>query len=147
MATGTIANTLDALAADFDFLDDWEARFRHVIDLGKALPELPEDERTEDNRVRGCVSQVWLVGERDPADRERLIFRGDSDAHIVRGLVAIALQVYSGRSPAEILTTDPQSIFTRLGLGEALTPQRSNGLNSLIERIRIEALVAAADAI
>ncbi len=131
-----IADIID----DFELLDDWEDRYRYVIELGKALPPLPEADKTEANKVQGCVSQVWLVHEEtgegaDPV----LVFHGDSDAHIVRGLVAIALSAMSGRKASEIGEFDAVELFTRLGLIENLTPQRANGLRSMIGRIKAEA--------
>lgn len=133
---------LDELAAEFDLMDDWEERYRYVIDLGRELASLSEAERSEGNRVRGCASQVWLVTEAGPAGG--LVFRGDSDAHIVRGLIAIVVRLYSGRSPAEIMAFDPRAAFDRLGLAGALSTQRSNGLFSMIERIRRDAAAAQA---
>ena len=128
---------LDDLAAEFDLMDDWEDRYRYIIDLGRELGPLAEDERTEDNKVRGCASQVWLVTEPGPGDVLR--FRGDSDAHIVRGLIAILLRLYSGRARDEIKAFDAHAAFDRLGLAGALSAQRSNGLNSMVERIRRDA--------
>ena len=121
---------------DFAFLTDWEDRYMHVIDLGKQLTPLTDAERNAANKVKGCVSQVWLVSERDG---ETLTFRGDSDAHIVKGLVAVALEIFSGRTPAEISTIDAGDILGKLGLQEHLSPQRSNGLNAMITRIKAEA--------
>lgn len=135
---------LDDLAAEFDLLEDWEERYRYVIDLGRELAPLTETERSESNKVRGCASQVWLVTEAGPAGS--LIFRGDSDAHIVRGLIAIVVRLYSGRTPGEILTFEPRAAFDRLGLAGALSTQRSNGLFSMIERIRRDATAAQAAA-
>jgi cysteine desulfuration protein SufE len=130
--------TLDELAETFEFLGDWEERYRHVIDLGRDLAPLGDAERSDANKVRGCASQVWLVGEAGPNGTLR--FRGDSDAHIVRGLIAILMSLYSGRTPAEILGFDAGSAFTRLGLIGALSQQRSNGLFSMVERIRHDAV-------
>ena len=127
--------TLENILADFELLDDWEDRYRYVIELGRALPPLA---RTEANRVRGCASQVWLATEVNGATDGAapcLIFKGDSDAHIVRGLIAILFAIYSGRCADEILRTDAQGVFRRLGLAEHLTPQRSNGFASMVERI------------
>ena len=132
---------LDELAAEFDLMDDWEDRYRYIIDLGRDLQPLAEGERTEDNKVRGCASQVWLVTE--PGPGEMLRFRGDSDAHIVRGLIAILLRLYSGRTRDEILAFDARAAFDRLGLAGALSAQRSNGLNSMVERIRRDAAAGA----
>jgi len=139
-----IETELDDLAAEFDLLGDWEERYRYVIDLGKSLAPLSEAERGEANKVRGCASQVWLVTE--PRADGTLAFRGDSDAHIVRGLIAILLRLYSGRAPAEILAFDAKAGFERLGLKAALSAQRSNGLFSMVERIRRDAAAATARA-
>lgn len=121
---------------DFAFLDDWEDRYMHVIDLGKSLPPLPDDTRTDANKVKGCASQVWLVS--DKTD-ETWAFSGDSDAHIVKGLVAIVLEIFSGRSAAEIAALDANDILAKLGLAEHLSAQRSNGLAAMIGRIKNEA--------
>ena len=142
--SGGIDEQLDELAAEFDFLDDWEERYRYVIDLGRALAPLGEAERSEANKVRGCASQVWLVTERGPGGV--LSFRGDSDAHIVRGLIAILLRLYSGRTADEILAFDARAAFDRLGLKSALSAQRSNGRFSMVERIRRDAEAARANA-
>lgn len=136
-ASTSIADDLDALAQDFDLLDDWQEQLGYVLDLGRALPKLAEAERTEANRVRGCSSQVWVVSER--ADDGRLVFRAESDAQIPQGLIAVLLKLYSGRLPAEIMALDPQVAVDRLKLGSMLTSQRANGLASMIERIRREA--------
>lgn len=127
---------------DFAFLTDWEDRYTHVIDMGRSLAILRPEERVEANKVKGCVSQVWLVTEQDE-NSGTLRFRGDSDAHIVKGLVAVVLQIYDGRTPQEILTLQPAPILAQLGLAEHLSPQRSNGLNAMIERIRAIAEAAA----
>jgi cysteine desulfuration protein SufE len=137
-----IDTALNELADEFDVLGDWEERYRYVIDLGKDLAPLSDAERSEPNKVRGCASQVWLVTE--PQDDGSLKFRGDSDAHIVRGLIAILLKLYSGRAPAEILAFDAKAGFERLGLAGALSAQRSNGLASMVARIRRDAELAAA---
>jgi cysteine desulfuration protein SufE len=130
------------LMAEFDLLGDWEERYRHVIDLGRTLEPLSEAEHADANKVRGCASQVWLITETGPDGR--LVFRGDSDAHIVRGLIAILLRLYSGRTPAEILDIDARAGFEQLGLVGALSAQRSNGLFSMVERIRRDAEAAKA---
>ena len=130
--------TLENILADFQLLDDWEDRYRYVIELGRALPPLPEAARTEANRVRGCASQVWLATEVNGATAGAapcLIFKGDSDAHIVRGLIAILFAIYSGRCADEIVRIDAQGVFRRLGLAEHLTPQRSIRFASMVERI------------
>jgi cysteine desulfuration protein SufE len=125
---------LAELESEFDLLGDWEERFRYVIDLGRGLAPLTDAERSDENKVRGCASQVWLVAERGADGRLR--FRGDSDAHLVRGLIAILLRLYSGRTPAEILAIDAKAAVEQLGLPGALSTQRSNGLFSMVERIR-----------
>jgi cysteine desulfuration protein SufE len=126
---------LSELEEEFSFLDDWEERYRHVIDLGRALPRLEESERVDAAKVRGCASQVWLVSQTvQPSGH--LQFRGESDAAIVQGLLAILLRLYSDRPAGEILALDAQAAFGRLGLGEALSPQRSNGLKAMALRIR-----------
>jgi cysteine desulfuration protein SufE len=142
--TGSILGELEELAAEFDLLGDWEERYRYVIDLGRALRPLTEAERSDANKVRGCASQVWLVTEPGPGGT--LAFRGDSDAHIVRGLIAILLRLYAGRSADEILAFDAKAGFDRLGLKAALSAQRSNGLFSMVERIRRDAAAASAKA-
>lgn len=128
-----IETKLNDLIDTFAFLGDWEERYRHVIELGKALPPLEEAYRSEAYRVLGCASQVWLVAE---AKEGRLILRGDSDAHIVRGLVALVLDLYSDATAQDILSFDAKAGFARLGLAEALSTQRANGLASMVERIR-----------
>ncbi|RMB02805.1 SufE family protein [Eilatimonas milleporae] len=124
----------------FQFLDDWEDRYRYVIDLGKKLPDLDDAEKIDLYKVRGCQSQVWLVPEKKDG---RLSLRGDSDAHIVRGLVALMLLIFSDKTPADILKTDARAILDELGLAQHLSPMRANGLFSMVERIR----AIAADAL
>lgn len=136
---------IDAILDDFAFLDDWEDRYRYVIELGRTLVPLPEGARDPANKVEGCVSQVWLDTRVGPQDDPVITFRGDSDAHIVRGLIAILFALYSDKRASAILTIDPNAVFDRLGLREHLTPQRSNGLTAMIERIRTEARQARAD--
>lgn len=139
--------TLDAIRDDFSSLDDWEDRYRYVIELGRELAPLPEPERTEANKVRGCASQVWLSTSRGAGGADGspvLHFRGDSDAVIVKGLIAILLEIYSGRTAREILGLDALQIFDEMGLREHLTPQRSNGLASMVERIRRDAAAVVA---
>lgn len=125
-----------SLREDMSFLDDWEARFAHLIDLGKALPPLQRDEYSEENKVRGCSSQVWLVAEPSPTVPGALRFRGGSDAMIVAGLVAMLLHLFSDQQPDEILAFDAPAFLKEIGIAEALTPQRSNGLASMLARIR-----------
>ncbi len=138
----SMAKELEQLAEDFDFLETWEDRYRHILDLGKELEPLSPAEHADSHKVRGCASQVWLV--RDPAPEGRLAFRGDSDAHLVRGLIALLLRLYSGRKPTEILAFDAPAAVQRLGLKEALSSQRANGLVAMVERIRQEAQAAVA---
>lgn len=133
----TIEQALAELADEFEFLGEWEERYRYLIELGRTLAPLSDDERSEANKVRGCASQVWLVTEKDLGGS--LTFRGDSDAHIVRGLIAVIIRLCSGHSPADILAFDAKAALDRLGLTEALSRQRSNGLHSMIERIRRDA--------
>jgi cysteine desulfuration protein SufE len=139
---------LSEIIENFSLLDEWDDRYRYLIELGRTLDPLPEAAHTEENRVRGCASQVWLethVG-RDASGEPVLTFLGDSDAHIVRGLVALTLSLYSGRGAREILATDAFDTFEELGLAAHLTPQRSNGVRSMIERIRADARSALAEA-
>ena len=127
---------------DFAFLSDWEDRYMHVIDLGKALAPLSEAEKTDVHKVKGCVSQVWLVSENGGGDDPILTFRGDSDAHIVKGLVAVTLQIFSNRKASKIRELDAAAILKELELEEHLSPQRSNGLKAMIGRIKAEAQAA-----
>jgi cysteine desulfuration protein SufE len=133
---------------NFALLDEWEDRYRYVIELGKELAPLSEPEHSPRNKVRGCASQVWLVSETTPdgPTGPRVNFRGDSDAHIVRGLIAILLAQYSGQPARAILDFDPEPLLGRLGLRDHLTPQRSNGIASMVERIRADAKAALQDA-
>jgi len=134
---------IDRILEDFEFLDDWEDRYRYVIELGRGLRPLPEEWRTPENKVEGCVSQVWLHSRLKPNGAGALlVLNGDSDAHIVRGLIAILFSLLSGRTPDEVLAAEPDRVFERLGLREHLTPQRSNGLNAMVERIKRDARLA-----
>lgn len=135
--------TVERIIQNFEILGDWEERYRYVIDLGRKLPELDERYKTEDNRVKGCVSNVWLITRVDEKDPTRLEFEADSDAHIVRGLVAILLAAYSGKSAEEILAVDIRDIFRQLDLEKHLSPSRSNGFFSMVERIQTLAKAAA----
>ncbi|PIB94747.1 SufE family protein [Caulobacter sp. FWC2] len=135
--TSPIDTALNDLADEFELLGDWEERYRYVIELGKELQPLTDAERSEDNKVRGCASQVWLVTQ--PQADGTLAFKGDSDAHIVSGLVAIMLRLYSGRTPADIAAFDAKGAMDKLGLSEALSSQRSNGLKSMVARIQHDA--------
>ena len=139
---------IDEIIDNFELLDEWDDRYRYVIELGRDLPPLAESAHTEANKVRGCASQVWLVTHVKPdgSAGPKLTFEGDSDAHIVKGLIAILLALYSGKRAKEILDTDALALFDRIGLRENLTPQRSNGLRAMVERIRAEAKAALAPA-
>ena len=136
--------TIDEIVDNFTLLDEWDDRYRYVIELGRTLPPLADSAHVEANKVQGCASQVWLITHVKPdgAGGPILSFEGDSDAHIVRGLVAILFALYSGKSASDIIATDALGLFDRIGLRENLTPQRSNGLRSMIERIRSEANAA-----
>jgi cysteine desulfuration protein SufE len=137
---------IDEILDNFSLLDAWDDRYRYVIELGRMLDPLPEAERNQANKVQGCASQVWLAtylrpdGEGSPV----LNFVGDSDAHIVRGLIAILFAIYSGKKARDILSTDAVGLFDRMGLREHLTPQRSNGFRSMVERIKSDARAALA---
>ena len=135
---------IQTIIDDFDLIDDWEERYRYVIELGRSLEPLAEADHTEQTRVRGCASQVWLKSTvaPGPGGEPLLTFLGDSDAHIVRGLVYIVLALYSGHTAREILDLDAHALFGQLGLTEHLTPQRSNGVRSMVERIRADARAA-----
>ena len=136
--------TIDRIIQNFEILGDWEERYRYVIDLGRKLPGLDEHYKTEDNRVKGCVSNVWLITRvNDVDDPPRLEFVADSDAHIVRGLVAILLTIFSDKTPAEILDINVRSIFQQLDLEKHLSPSRSNGFFSMVERIQTLAKAAS----
>jgi cysteine desulfuration protein SufE len=124
--------TLDDIIETFDMMDDWEDRYRLIIDLGRNLPKLDEGDYNDINKVRGCTSQVWLIAKEDG---DKLNLKGDSDAHIVKGLVAILLLIFSGKSRADILATDAKAILGQLGLADHLSPMRTNGLFSMVERI------------
>ena len=135
---------IDEIIGNFALLDEWDDRYRYVIELGRGLTPLAEHDRNAANKVQGCASQVWLATtvRPDGADGPVLAFAGDSDAHIVRGLIAILFAIYSGKHAREILGTDAVDVFDRLGLREHLTPQRSNGFRSMVERIRSDARAA-----
>jgi cysteine desulfuration protein SufE len=136
--------TIDEIIENFELLEDWDDRYRYIIELGRTLPPLADSAYAEDNKVQGCASQVWMVTHVRPngAAGPVLTFEGDSDAHIVRGLIAILFALYSGKSARDIVATDPESLFGQLGLREHLTQQRSNGLRSMVKRIRADAEAA-----
>ena len=135
---------IDEIIENFTLLDEWDDRYRYVIELGRTLAPLPEAAHVDTNKVQGCASQVWLLThvKSNGASGPILTFEGDSDAHIVRGLIAILFALYSGKSAQHILAIDALAMFDRIGLRENLTPQRSNGFRSMVERIRAEARVA-----
>ena len=137
---------IDEIIENFALLDEWDDRYRYLIELGRALTPLPDAVRNDVNKVQGCASQVWLGTAIKPngADGPVLTFVGDSDAHIVRGLIAVLFALYSGRRAKDILSTDAIAVFERLGLREHLTPQRSNGFRAMVERIRRDAQAALA---
>ena len=140
-----MAASFNEIMENFGFLEDWEDRYRYLIELGKDLPPLEESEMNEDTRVKGCASQVWVITSINNDGVEPVLsFRGQSDAHIVKGLVALTLALYSGRSASDILALDALDLFRRIGLAEHLTPQRSNGVRSMVERIRRDAKDALA---
>jgi len=136
---------LQRLVDTFEFLDNWEDRYRLLIDLGKDLPEFPESEKTEENRVDGCVSNVWLLSDVNQGEPPRLEFKADSDAFIVKGLVAILLKAYSGRTPEEILEVDIEDLFNRLGLAQQLTPNRRDGFVAMVKEMRSRAQALRAE--
>jgi cysteine desulfuration protein SufE len=142
------ATSIDEIIDNFSLLDEWDDRYRYVIELGRSLAPLSEHDRSDRNKVQGCASQVWLATtvRPDGAGGPVLAFAGDSDAHIVRGLIAILFALFSGKSARDILATDAIALFDRLGLREHLTPQRSNGFRSMVERIRSDARTALATA-
>jgi cysteine desulfuration protein SufE len=127
---------VEELKENFALLDDWSDRYRYIIELGKSLPEMNEGEKTAETKVLGCQSQVWLVGEPDATSPAHLRFRADSDAHIVRGLVAVVLMIFEGKTAAEIAELDPRPLFKDLGLDTHLSQGRSNGLLSMVGRIK-----------
>jgi cysteine desulfuration protein SufE len=138
--------SIDEIIENFELMEEWDDRYRYLIELGRALPPLPEEAHSEANKVNGCASQVWLSTSIKPNGGAGpvLIFEGDSDAHIVRGLIAVLFALYSGKGAKEILAADAVKLFERLGLREHLTPQRSNGFRSMVERIRRDANAALA---
>ena len=141
-------STIDEIIENFTLLEEWDDRYRYVIELGRTLTPLAETAHVDANKVQGCASQVWLVTHKKPNGTAGpvLTFEGDSDAHIVRGLIAILFALYSGKTAKEIVDIDALKVFDRIGLRENLTPQRSNGLRSMIQRIQAEARAALAPA-
>lgn len=137
-----MTTTIQTIRDDFSLLDEWEDRYRYVIELGEALPPFPDQQRNAANKVPGCVSQVWLTTECGSGANPAVTFTGDSDAHIVRGLVAIVLALFSGQTASKILETDAEATLKTLGLDEHLSPQRANGLRSMVKRIKRDAEAA-----
>ncbi|HXX50061.1 MAG TPA: SufE family protein [Xanthobacteraceae bacterium] len=139
---------IDGIIENFAALDDWDDRYRYLIELGRELQPLSEAAHNDANKVQGCASQVWLdtTVRRNGGSGPVLTFEGDSDAHIVRGLIAILFAIYSGKTARDILSTDAIKLFESMGLREHLTPQRSNGFRSMVERIRADARAALAPA-
>ena len=140
--------TIDEIRDNFELLEDWDDRYRYVIELGRTLAPMPEAEHSATNKVQGCASQVWLSKQIDRTGKSepRLVYLGDSDAQNVRGLIAILLTLYSGHTPQEILSSNALAVFDEFGFREHLTPQRSNGLRAMVERIRSDAREALAAA-
>ena len=136
---------IEEIIENFEFLDDWDDRYKYLIELGTMLDALPEKDRTRENKVQGCVSQVWVTSNKSKDADPVLHFSGASDAHIVSGLIAITFAIFSGKPASEILSTDEREIFDRIHLSEHITPQRSNGLKSLVERIKNDARMATAE--
>lgn len=143
-----MSSKLDSLREDFSYLDDWEDRYKHVIELGRALPPMPDALKTASTKVSGCASQVWIHSRIERgADATKLHLQGDSDALIVKGLIAIAFMIYAPLTVAEIADLDAVPVFAELGLKDHLTPQRSNGLASMVARIKADARAAAESAV
>jgi cysteine desulfuration protein SufE len=138
-----MSTSFETIKSDFEFLDDWEDRYRYIIELGREMPPLDDHQKSTANKVDGCASQVWLVIEKLDSAPVKLNFRGDSDAHIVRGLVAIITSAFTGKTPAEIVALDADELLKSLGLDAHLSQQRSNGLRSMIRRIKAEAATTA----
>ena len=140
--------SVDEIIENFELMEEWDDRYRYLIELGRTLPPLPETARNDANKVQGCASQVWLATAISPngASGPVLTFQGDSDAHIVRGLIAVLFALFSGKTARDILSADAVMLFEQLGLREHLTPQRSNGFRSMVERIRRDAGAALAAA-
>lgn len=140
--------TIDEIIDNFAVLDEWDDRYRYVIELGRMLDPMPDSDHVDANKVQGCTSQVWMTTQvgRNAAGEPVLSFKGDSDAHIVRGLIAILLTILSGKPAREIVATDALALFDKMGLRAHLTPQRSNGLRSMVERAQNDARAALAPA-
>jgi cysteine desulfuration protein SufE len=131
-----LTQTFDTLTEDFALLDDWEERYKYLIELGKQLPEMPNELKSPATKVSGCASQVWIFAQDVDG---KLVLQGDSDALIVKGLVAVATMIFGGQKLRDVAAIDAAAMFERLGLKEHLTPQRSNGLASMVKRIKVDA--------
>ncbi len=127
---------INEIVENFQFLDDWEDRYKYLIELGNTLEQFPEDQRNAENKVNGCVSQVWIISHQNNGPDPVIKYCGDSDAHIVKGLIAITLAIFSGKRASDIIEVDEVSYFKEIGLQEHITPQRSNGLISMVKRIK-----------
>jgi cysteine desulfuration protein SufE len=139
-----VALDLKEIVDNFELLDDWDDRYRYLIELGRELEPLDAIAHNDHNKVRGCASQVWVETMAVPTDDGVILeLRGDSDAHIVRGLIALVFALYSGQTTEHILATDAQELFQKLGMSAHLTPQRSNGVRAMVERIKADARAAA----
>jgi cysteine desulfuration protein SufE len=139
--------TIDELVETFELLGDWEERYRYLIEIGRKLPPMADAEKTETTKVRGCMSQVWLTHQVNPGPPLTLSFHGDSDAHIVKGLIALLFKICSGKTPQEIINTDIAAVFGRLGLEDQITMNRRNGFYSMVERIKALAVTAVPSAL
>jgi cysteine desulfuration protein SufE len=137
-----MSTNIDTIKSDFEFLDDWEDRYRYIIELGREMPPLNDTDKNAANKVDGCASRVWLVSEKQNSQPVTLSFHGDSDAHIVRGLVAIITSAFTGKTPQDIIALDADALLKSLGLDAHLSQQRSNGLRAMIRRIKSEAAQA-----
>ncbi len=135
---------IDEIIENFQFLEDWDDRYKYLIELGNDLEPLPPEAQTRENKVQGCVSQVWVISSKGEGDDPVLTFRGASDAHIVSGLIAVTFAIFSGKTASSILKQDEKAIFDQIDLSEHITPQRSNGLKALVERIKSDARSALA---
>ena len=136
---------IDEIIENFELLDDWEDRYKYLIELGDQLEPFPAEKQDTAHKVQGCVSQVWIDSEATSESDPVIHYRGTSDAHIVRGLIAVTLSLFSGRKASEIVETDQQAVFDQLGLGEHITPQRSNGLRAMVQRVKDIAAARLAD--
>lgn len=131
----TVEQTADEIRDTFSFLDDWETRYEHIIDLGKFLPDMPDEDKTDLHKVRGCASQVWITPRPGP-EKGHVYFQAQSDALIVSGLIALLTELFNGKRADDILAFDANAFFADIGLNEALSAQRANGLNAMLERIK-----------